>query len=463
MVEVPRAAGSDQGGPIPVDPAFYRAVLEQVPQPILVVDSRGAVAYGNPALEALIGWKLEDGAGHSIIEYLHPDDISWVVGSFTQLVAQRSDESDDDRSWAAIQFRLIGADGSTVPVEVTGRRLLGGPADGYIVYDVRPALDIELFRRVLAGVALGEPVEHLLHIVVQMLTLPPVELHAAALERTESGDYRVIAASSPKIASAIVGAHDPMPWQVEASEPSFVPVAEIEGPAGDALRSIGMVDMWFVSLGAPDGSFDLRLVELAPVHHVPSNGPVQRLIRARELAAVVLLRAHNDRLMHHAADHDSLTQLRNRRGFYRGFETLSPVDACRSVLFIDLDEFKPVNDRCGHLAGDRVLQEIARRLGDVTRDDDMVSRIGGDEFAVALAPSTSAVEAEKRSVRVAERIQRVIGDTIQVDEFTLSLSASIGIAIFPANELADRALAAADAAMYDAKRAGGAQHRIVHL
>jgi diguanylate cyclase (GGDEF)-like protein/PAS domain S-box-containing protein len=463
MVEVPRAAGSHQGGFVPSDPAFYRAVLERVPHPILVIDERGRVAYGNPSLEALLGWKLEEGAGHSIIDFLHTDDIGWVVDSFLTLAGQPSDGTDHgDRPWAAIHFRLIAADGSTVPVEVAGRRLLGGPG-GHVVYDVRPASDIELLRRVLSGVAFGEPVEHLLDIVVQMLALPPVELHAVALERTESGEYRIVASSSPELARAIVGALDPMPWQGDSVEPVFVAVADIDGPTGDALRAIGMVDAWYVSVASPDGSYDLRLIELAPLHHIPANGPVQRLIRARELAAVVLLRAHNDRLMHHAADHDSLTQLANRRGFYRGFETSSRAEACRSVLFVDLDGFKPVNDRCGHSVGDSVLQEIANRLRAVTRNDDVVSRIGGDEFAIALAPSASAEAAEQRAVAIADRIQRAIGEVIQIGEFVVSLSASIGVVISSATESPDRVLAAADAAMYDAKRSGGAQHRVINV
>ncbi|WP_439536671.1 diguanylate cyclase domain-containing protein [Methyloversatilis sp.] len=141
----------------------------------------------------------------------------------------------------------------------------------------------------------------------------------------------------------------------------------------------------------------------------------------------------NDRL-------DSAITLARRRGTHI------------AVLFIDLDYFKPINDTLGHPVGDAVLCEVARRLEDVVRDSDTVSRYGGDEFLVLLAEVTQASDA----AQIAAKMLASLTEPCHVGDTVLRLSASIGIALFPedgddAGTLIDRA----DVAMYRAKREGG--------
>lgn len=411
-------------------------------------------------MESLLGWRNEDAAGRHVLTHIHPDDVAWVAESLVDIVGSGAGEPVGP--WASIQMRLITSDGKTLPVEVTGRLITDDGHSDVVVYDVRPAHSLELMRSVLSGVALGEPSEHLLAMVIQMIGLPPVELHSVALERTEAGEFRIAAASSPMIGKAVAGARDPLPWSTIAEAPVFTDTADLPGATGEALRAIGMVDSWHVSFASPDGTFDGRIVTFAPMHHVPANGPIQRLIRARELAQVVLLRADTDRLLKHAAHHDSLTHLTNRRGFYNSFEAPIERGAVRSVLFVDLDNFKPVNDRFGHSAGDRVLKEVADRLRTSTREGDVVSRIGGDEFAILLAPTSTTADAEARAIVVAGRVHSSLQSPFKAAS-SVSISASIGIVLASADEVSDRIMAEADAAMYEAKRAGGAQHRIVRL
>lgn len=141
----------------------------------------------------------------------------------------------------------------------------------------------------------------------------------------------------------------------------------------------------------------------------------------------------NDRL-------DSAITLARRRGTHI------------AVLFIDLDYFKPINDTLGHPVGDAVLCQVARRLEQVVRDSDTVSRYGGDEFLVLLAEVTQASDA----AQIAAKMLASLGEPCHVGDTVLRLSASIGIALFPedgddAGTLIDRA----DVAMYRAKREGG--------
>ncbi|KKW67638.1 hypothetical protein AAV94_09550 [Lampropedia cohaerens] len=157
------------------------------------------------------------------------------------------------------------------------------------------------------------------------------------------------------------------------------------------------------------------------------------------------------------ADHDALTGLGNLRQF-----ELAMAEAMRSaasvaggfaLLFIDCDNFKAINDRFGHAAGDRVLVEIARRLRKSARASDRVMRMGGDEFAVIM----QNVYAPERALRAAIAVrQRIAGDVLVEDEEAgarVRPSVSIGVALFPQHGRGIAELKkAADRAMYEAKQ-----------
>ena len=122
-----------------------------------------------------------------------------------------------------------------------------------------------------------------------------------------------------------------------------------------------------------------------------------------------------------------------------------------AVLFVDLDDFKAINDTLGHDAGDEVLQLTARRLESVVRESDTVSRHGGDEFLVLLAEVLQTADART----IAAKMRAALSEPCLVRTQTLHLTASIGIALYP-DDGADAAtlIGLADAAMYRAKRRG---------
>jgi len=158
--------------------------------------------------------------------------------------------------------------------------------------------------------------------------------------------------------------------------------------------------------------------------------------------------------MSHLAQHDFLTGLPNRVLLQdRLAQALAKVgpDTQGAVLFVDLDFFKHINDSLGHHAGDRVLQEVARRLCEVVRTDDTVSRPGGDEFMLLLARLSEPHDA----ARVARKLIKAIERPIDVDGRALHVSASVGIALFPEDGRDIKALTKhADTALYHAKQAG---------
>lgn len=153
--------------------------------------------------------------------------------------------------------------------------------------------------------------------------------------------------------------------------------------------------------------------------------------------------------------HDTLTKLPNRVHFEaRAEKTLSKArnsDRHFAILFVDLDKFKPINDTYGHLVGDKLLISLAERMAHALRPSDMVARIGGDEFLILADELHHPDEAQ----RLAERLMKIILTPVTIDDISLHISASIGIAAYPEDaKQINQLIHAADQAMYEAKRQG---------
>ena len=156
--------------------------------------------------------------------------------------------------------------------------------------------------------------------------------------------------------------------------------------------------------------------------------------------------------LHHQATHDALTGLPNRRVFLDRIESglQDPSGAPVTLLYLDLDNFKAVNDTLGHHWGDRLLIAVTARLRGLLRTEDVLCRLGGDEF-VALLPGTAAVE----GCQVGERLRSALAEPIDLDGRTVRAGASVGIAVAEREGgSAEDLLAAADTAMYVSKRSG---------
>jgi len=194
--------------------------------------------------------------------------------------------------------------------------------------------------------------------------------------------------------------------------------------------------------------YEARLNTLGP------DGEVIALVRD------ITPRKESEETVHRLAFFDALTGLPNRRLFMdRLVQALAAARRTHqmgAVLFVDLDQFKQVNDARGHAVGDQLLRQVAERLTHYLREEDSVARLGGDEFVILLVNlATHQDDAARLARSVADKVRAALESPFEIDGQAYSSGASIGITVFPKGmETVDDLLREADTAMYRAKEAG---------
>jgi diguanylate cyclase (GGDEF)-like protein len=237
---------------------------------------------------------------------------------------------------------------------------------------------------------------------------------------------------------------DPQPFAIDLETSVVAP----------ALRDIGAVASVAVPIATGERFLGFFVVSVFEHPERLALEP-ELLDRLSGVAAHAVTALENGRLVDHIthqARHDHLTGLSNRAGFAERLSAAGGAAGPLAVFYIDLDGFKPVNDRFGHEAGDDLLTQVGARLLDCVRGGDTVSRLGGDEFAVLVED----VGGEDDIVRIAARLESAFAEPFCVDGRSLSVGASIGRAVWPADvDGVDALLRHADAAMYEVKRSRG--------
>ena len=199
---------------------------------------------------------------------------------------------------------------------------------------------------------------------------------------------------------------------------------------------------------------------------IPCEFIVRTLDRHGNRLRMTIVRDIRDRLaaqarIHHLAHHDALTHLLNRAAFMERLQTslatAQQQGETLALLFIDLDNFKRVNDSLGHLEGDKVLMTVADRLRSALRSTDVIGRFGGDEFVVLLS---SGIQSRDEVRVVLDALLTLVEVPVKADGQSLSVTPSIGVAMFPEHgQQADDLIQHADTAMYLAKARGRADYQ----
>jgi diguanylate cyclase (GGDEF)-like protein len=240
-------------------------------------------------------------------------------------------------------------------------------------------------------------------------------------------------------------------------EPVFIDAESGDPLFRNEMLAAGNVAAIVVPLAAPDAFLGLLSVSVRqrPERLAPTPDLINRLSGVTAQATTAL---QNGRLVDqitHQAMHDQLTGLANRLQFTeelrRAIHRARRSSAHVTVLYMDLDRFKPVNDEFGHEVGDRLLVEVARRLDRCTRAADTVARLGGDEFAVLVTDHRCADETDQ----LCHRLTDAFAQPFAIGRHQLKIHPSIGRAVFPIDaDEPDTLLRRADTAMFNVKRRG---------
>jgi len=404
----------------------YQSFVEAMPLGVLITQ-HGEIKYANPKASELSGYARDELVGRSFAPLIHAEDRARVADLHRRRMAGEVDASSYD-------LRMKRKDGALRHWRLHVQTVdWGGKPSGLsILTDVTDQVLVERRLRELSSI-----VEQTNDAIMLTSTDGLIQYVNPGFERmTGYGRDEVIGKTPAALKS---GAHDKnfyrLLWQtISEGRPFHAQVVNRrkDGTLFHAVKTITpMVD--------DDGKI---------VSYVNIDMDFTAQYEAQQRTT-------------HLALHDNLTGLPNRNLLVdrlgQAIAQFQRESVPFSVLFVDLDGFKAINDRQGHQAGDEVLKEVACRLSHRMRSVDTVARIGGDEFVVLLA----GVSEPGAAWRIATELVTAIRESISLLSGPCHVGASVGIGLFPRDgDTHDAILQSADHAMYEAKRAGGNRVRL---
>ena len=441
--------------------SFVEAALAHISEAVITTDALDRINFMNSAACRLTGIRLEDVSGthlSSALSIVHSSSGERIELTARQLTASPEENLPQDRD----SFRhasLLTPSGATLTIEY-GVGAVRDERGGFLgtVITFR-----DIGHRHAAELALQASEETLLANSDALFA----ERERAQVTLNAIGDAVVSADFSGRVIfTNIVAEQMSGRMQDEASgrtiDDVFVLMDASTGNRIPCPTMRAIIENRIVSIEAQtilirrDGTAVAIEGSASPIHD-KNGGVVGAVMVVHDVTAARDLSAKLERL----ALHDSLTDLPNRSLFKdrldRSLARASRAGNSVVLLFIDLDEFKSVNDTLGHALGDRLLQSVADRLRNCMRQADTVSRFGGDEFLVLMPDVPPSQDAEICAAKVFRSLQAAhsIGD------HELQATASIGVARFPRDASdGNGLLKCADSAMYWAKSQGGNQVKI---
>ena len=416
-------------------------MLETVSLPVMLVGLDGSIMWHGGTAERDFGATSET-VGRNILDDLPPDQIESAMSSMADL-----NRADEIGIGVPVPFAILRADGSVTWQQIGAVPLADDPDVGgmtfyYIPWDSHHHLD-----QAMAALLADEPLADVLGHLARSISYALEAVGAAIHHDLRSGGSPAVGAGVPDVLLAL----DDGPWVVAGAtgEPQYASVDDLSVEARDVAREAGIEGLWAIPVDGPGDRPRAVVTVWRPVSSPPVNAHQFAITRSLRYVELALVRHAEHVQLAHMATHDALTGVATRAVFSRRLAEALDGPAPTVVLFCDLDGFKEVNDTHGHVAGDDVLAEVARRFRTAMRPGDMLARMGGDEFTVLLRGNEESARA------VAERMLESLTEPIEVADAKVRIGVSIGAAVSAPGVTSDRLLRSADGAVYEAKRAGG--------
>ncbi len=437
-------------------------LLDLMLDAVCIVDEQDRIVFVSPACERVFGYQPEEMVGMNIFDLVHPDD--------------RDRTFDESRSVMSgnlqtlFENRYIHKDGSTVYIMWSARWSDDHKLRIGVARDITERKKDEIMQEAVYAISeaahTSQDLPALFQEIHQIIgRLMPVNNFFVGLydekndtlrfpyfvdEKHEAPATGKLDFSS-RIAEVIRNGKPVLYTRKDEAPPNLVQI----GTGHDALSWLG------VPLKSDQNVIGILAVQSysGNTHYSESDLDLLQFV-STQIAAAIARKTMLDRL-EFMAQRDSLTGLPNRELFmdrlHIALARAKREQQMVSLLFIDLDKFKAVNDTMGHTVGDLLLQQIASRLTDKVRASDSVSRFGGDEFIVLLEGIKDLECAE----HCAEKIRTIFDEPFVIEGQSVEMSPSIGMVIYPVDgEDEQQLLKHADQAMYDAKKLGGNRIRM---
>jgi diguanylate cyclase (GGDEF)-like protein len=403
----------------------------------------------------VLGWRADDLVGTSMLAHLAPESVEHAVQSLaaaSDYVQERSATGAASASWDGLGpvVRLKRPDGTTVSCSVAVATPVRTGLPGYVLQlrrsDAAYALESAL-------IAMGEG-RSLPEVMAEVASMLEGELPAADVSvfcRQPDGALHHVV-GPPALGSLLAATAElaATPWASTFADPGGVVEHEVEAlpsPIRGIAVASGYRSLALHVRPGNEGGPTPALLAIWSAHPFPMHVFThERVLRCGSLVAMVQQWERGQQALQWEATHDVLTGLHNRSFFHGALDRLEGDDPA-VVLYLDLDDFKPVNDEHGHGVGDDVLVEVAARLHRAVRPGDLVARLGGDEFAVLCPDLTDAAAAE----RLAGRLVDEVAKPMVVDGHAVHVGLSVGLACVHAGSGAADVLERADAALRRAK------------
>ncbi len=432
-------------------------VLDQMMDAVCVVDGEDRFVYVNAACEQIFGYAPEELIGRVLFDLIHPEDLARTRAAAATVLAGRPINH--------FENRYLRKDGRIVHIMWTAR---WSEADGYRIGVAR---DITEHKRAEAvqGALLG--ISEAAHAAADLLSLfQRIHEIIGGLLPAQNFFVALLDAQGATISFPyFIDAHDSTPEPValdagtltgeviRSGKPLLLTPESDLVAAGDTCAIGTTPTHWLgVPLSVRNRVIGALVVQSYTGDISYSERDQQLLQFVSTQVAAAIERKQSETWLRHIAQHDALTGLPNRSLFEQRLDSAlahaRDYHELLAILYLDMDDFKRINDTCGHDAGDDLLKHVAQLMRRCVRDSDTVCRMGGDEFVLVLA----GIKQEDHALLVAEKIRLVLQQPFEVADRTLQVSASIGIAVYPEHgREAQQLIREADRAMYDAKQSGG--------
>ena len=444
----------------------WRTLVQNVSDVVSIVNADGRITSTVGEVRPLLGYPSDAWDGIHLTDVTHPDDVPTVLAVLDDVLSAPGNE-------VSAEARVRHHDGTWAEIWVKAVNLIDDPTVGGIVLTTRNITDRKRAERlvrsqteILELIARDAPIDQVLDTVALMIEDHDPGARVAVLlveDKRLRPRARRGRGPGPSLRAALgdIELHDELVTSFDLQHGVPIVVEDVAtDPSTEELRPVlvedGVQSLWWAPVipMEPPRALGAVIAFHEDRGHVPSSHAVTAAELACSLVGIALERHTTTSELTHRSLHDDLTNLPNRTLLLDRLQT-SLDRAHRSggeltVLYVDIDLFKMVNDSLGHKMGDEILKEVADRLRAVTRPGDTIARVGADEFVIVCDRPGSL----STILSVADRLTEAMSEPFAIDTGEVFLTVSLGLALSTPGTDGAGLLRNADAAMARAKQRG---------